>query len=33
MAGATWAAIPMIVIFFAFQRYFLQGITLGALKG
>jgi multiple sugar transport system permease protein len=33
MAGATWAAIPMFVIFFLFQRYFLQGITLGALKG
>jgi multiple sugar transport system permease protein len=33
MAGATWAAIPMFIIFFLFQRYFLQGITLGALKG
>ena len=33
MAGATYAAIPMIVIFFMFQRYFLRGITVGALKG
>jgi multiple sugar transport system permease protein len=33
MAGATWAAIPMVIIFFLFQRYFLEGITLGALKG
>lgn len=33
MAGATYAAIPMLVIFFAFQRYFLKGVTVGALKG
>ncbi len=33
MAGATWAAIPMVIIFLLLQRYFLKGITLGALKG
>jgi multiple sugar transport system permease protein len=33
MAGATIAAVPMIVLFFALQRYFLQGITIGAVKG
>ena len=33
MAGATYAAIPMIIIFLMFQRYFLKGITVGALKG
>jgi multiple sugar transport system permease protein len=33
MAGATYAAIPMIVIFLMFQKYFLRGITVGALKG
>ncbi len=33
MAAATYAAIPMIIVFFAFQRYFLRGITVGALKG
>ena len=33
MAAAVLAAIPVIVIFFAFQRYFLRGVTVGALKG
>ena len=33
MAGAVLAAIPVIVVFFAFQRYFLRGVTVGALKG
>jgi multiple sugar transport system permease protein len=33
MAGATLAAIPIIIIFFSFQRYFLRGVTVGALKG
>ena len=33
MAGATYAAVPMIIIFFTFQRYFLEGVTVGALKG
>ncbi len=33
MAGATYAAIPMVVIFLMFQKYFLRGITVGALKG
>ena len=33
MAGATWMAVPMFVIFFLSQRYFVKGITLGALKG
>ena len=33
MAGATLAALPTIVIFILFQRYFLQGITVGAIKG
>ncbi|HPE69233.1 MAG TPA: carbohydrate ABC transporter permease [Thermotogota bacterium] len=32
MAGATYAAIPMIIIFFAFSRYFLKGVTVGAIK-
>lgn len=32
MAGATVAAIPMIVIFLLFQKYFTRGITLGAVK-
>lgn len=33
MAGATVAALPMIILFFSLQRYFLQGITIGAVKG
>lgn len=32
MAGATVAAIPMIVIFIAFQQYFTSGITAGSVK-
>ena len=32
LTGAAVAAIPMIIVFLAFQRYFTQGITLGALK-
>lgn len=33
MAGAVIAAVPMIIVFLFFQRYFLRGITVGALKG
>lgn len=33
MAGGVLMAIPMFMIFFAFQRYFLQGVTFGGLKG
>lgn len=32
MAGASVAAIPMIIIFIFFQKYFTQGISLGAVK-
>lgn len=33
MAASTLAAIPMFIVFFSFQKYFLKGITVGALKG
>jgi multiple sugar transport system permease protein len=33
MAGGVLLAIPVLIVFFTFQRYFLQGITMGALKG
>ena len=33
MAGASLAAIPIIVIFLNFQKYFTKGITMGAVKG
>ena len=29
----TFRAVPVVVVFFAFQRYFLRGLTIGALKG
>lgn len=32
-AGAALAALPMIVFFMIFQRSFLQGVRMGALKG
>lgn len=31
-AGATIGAVPMIIVFLLFQKYFTQGITLGAVK-
>jgi multiple sugar transport system permease protein len=33
MSASTYVALPMLVVFFAFQRYFLRGVTIGALKG
>lgn len=33
MAGASLAAIPIIVVFLIFQKYFTKGITMGAVKG
>ncbi|TJY42301.1 carbohydrate ABC transporter permease [Cohnella pontilimi] len=33
MAGATIAALPMFILFFSLQRYFLEGVTVGAVKG
>lgn len=33
MAGSTLMAVPMILVFLAFQRYFVRGITIGAIKG
>jgi len=33
MAGGTYGAVFMIVFFFLFQRYFVKGITFGAVKG
>jgi multiple sugar transport system permease protein len=32
-AGAALAALPTIVFFLLFQRYFLEGVRMGALKG
>ena len=33
MAGATVAFLPMLAVFVLFQRYFVQGVSVGALKG
>jgi multiple sugar transport system permease protein len=33
MAGSVVAAAPMFIVFLVFQRYFLRGLTIGALKG
>ena len=33
MAGATIAMVPVLLIFFFAQRYFIEGITLTGLKG
>ncbi len=33
VSGAALASIPMILFFFAFQRYFMQGLRVGAVKG
>lgn len=33
MAGACLVAVPIIIVFLCFQKYFIKGITLGAIKG
>jgi multiple sugar transport system permease protein len=33
MAGATISSLPMFILFFSLQKYFLEGVTVGAVKG
>lgn len=33
MAGAAISALPMFILFFSLQKYFLEGVTVGAVKG
>ena len=33
MAASTLVVLPVVVIFVAFQRFFVEGITIGAIKG
>lgn len=33
MAGAVMASLPVLIVFFSFQKYFTKGITMGAVKG
>ncbi len=32
MAGASFAALPLITIFLVFQKYFTKGLTMGSIK-
>ena len=33
MAGNVLLTLPVVLIFFAFQRYSVQGMAMGAMKG
>ena len=33
MAGMVWATIPMVVLYLLLQRFFIRGLTAGAVKG
>ncbi|MCK4598070.1 carbohydrate ABC transporter permease [bacterium] len=33
MAGAAFAAVPMIIMFLSLQRHFIKGLTIGGVKG
>ncbi|MCL4415989.1 MAG: carbohydrate ABC transporter permease, partial [Actinobacteria bacterium] len=33
LAGAFIATVPILIIFVVLQKYFLEGVTIGALKG
>ena len=33
MAAGVSAALPMVIMFLIFQRFFVKGLTLGAIKG
>ena len=33
MAGAVVATTPMLIVFLAFQKYFMKGITMTGLQG
>ena len=33
MSGAVVTALPVFIVFFALQKYFIKGITVGAVKG
>ncbi|MBP1990681.1 carbohydrate ABC transporter permease [Paenibacillus eucommiae] len=33
MAGSVLASLPVLIVFLAFQRYFVKGLTVGAVKG
>ena len=33
MAGATLSSLPLMVLYFVAQRFMVQGMTAGAVKG
>jgi multiple sugar transport system permease protein len=33
MAGSVSAALPILIVFIAAQKYFIQGVTMGSVKG
>jgi multiple sugar transport system permease protein len=33
LAGTAISIIPMIIVYIAFNRYFIEGITSGSVKG
>ncbi len=33
LAGAVFAVVPIIILFFIFQKYFISGMTAGGVKG
>jgi ABC-type glycerol-3-phosphate transport system permease component len=33
MAGMVWATIPMVALYLLGQRFFIRGLTAGAVKG
>jgi len=33
MAGSVMSILPIVLLFFATQRYFVQGIVLSGIKG
>ena len=33
IAGSCFALIPILILFVCFQKYFIEGLTAGAVKG
>jgi ABC-type maltose transport system permease subunit len=33
MAASTLVVLPVVVLFLFFQRFFIEGVTAGAIKG
>jgi arabinosaccharide transport system permease protein len=33
IAGSVFSVVPIVILFFLFQKYFVEGLTAGAIKG